>query len=154
MGPRRSQPVHRVEARDRLDLGGRDAEEDADLAERVPRHGALDGLRQVQQRHHRRSAMRVRIARHDDVGILTDGPLEHGHQRSTPPRTGSSDATEATVSAPRYPSMMAGSAWRLTNDGSRILTRYGRCPPSDTIRYPSSPRGDSTALKTSPAGTS
>ena len=67
--------------------------------------------------------MLLRIAGHDRPRVLEHVALEHRHQRSTPPITGSIDAFAATESATRYPSIIAGSAWRFTNDGSRIFTR-------------------------------
>ena len=48
---------------------------------------------------------------------------------------------------------MTGSAWRFTKLGSRMCTRAGLAEPSATTKQPSSPRGDSIALYTSPGGT-
>ncbi|CPU63568.1 Uncharacterised protein [Mycobacteroides abscessus] len=45
-----------------------------------------------------------------------------GH-RSTPPSTGSRDATATTTSATWPPSHIAATAWRLLNDGSRKCAR-------------------------------
>ena len=99
----------------------------ADLAQRLARHHALDRLREVEQRHHRRAPVRVRVARHDRRRASSEhGRLEHGHQRSTPPITGSSDAIAAIdVGDEVALDHRRGSAWRFTNEGSRIFTRYG-----------------------------
>ena len=58
--------------------------------------------------------------------------LDVGHQRSTPPMTGSIDATAAMTSATIPPSLIAGIVCRLTKLGSRTWTRSGRVPPSET----------------------
>lgn len=67
--------------------------------------------------------------------------------------TGSMLATAAMTSATMPPSAIAGVACRLTKDGSRKWTRYGRVPPSLTTWAPSSPRGDSIGAYACPAGT-
>src|SRR5487761_890533 len=69
----------------------------------------------------------------------------HLHQRSTSPKTISIVPMLATTSASSLPITRCGSAWRLMNDGARILTRYGRFEPSLTTKKPTSPRGDSIA---------
>src|SRR5690606_25224248 len=76
-----------------------------------------------------------------------------GHQRSTPPSTGSIDATATTTSATCPPSHIMETACRLLNDGSRKCARYGLVPPSETRCTPSSPRGCSTVWNVWPAGT-
>ena len=72
---------------------------------------------------------------------------------STPPITGSMLATDEITSASIPPSASAGRDCRLLNEGSRRWTRYGRVPPSLTTWQASSPRGDSIAAYTWPAGT-
>ena len=57
------------------------------------------------------------------------------------------------TSAIMPPSLIAGIDCRFTKLGSRTCTRIGRVPPSETRWQPSSPRGDSTAVYTWPAGT-
>ena len=71
----------------------------------------------------------------------TDPPDSSLTHRSTPPITGSIDATAATTSAIIEPSAIAGIACRFTKPGSRRCTRHGRVPPEDTTWQPSSPRG-------------
>ena len=61
----------------------------------------------------------------------TAGSEVLGH-RSTPPITGSMDATATMTSATWPPSHIAAMACRLVKDGSRKCTRYGRVPPSLT----------------------
>src|SRR5262249_23750885 len=147
---RRPQPVHRVEGRHGLHLGGRDPEELADLAERVLRHHPVDRLREVEQRHDRGALAGRRVASHDRARVVERPSFEHPlalappHQRSPPPITGSSEAIAGMMSAISAPSIRSGTACRFTNEGSRIFTRYGRFPPSDTTYIPSSPRGAST----------
>ena len=41
-------------------------------------------------------------------------------------------AITAITSATNPPRTICGAAWRLANDGSRIFTRAGRFPPSET----------------------
>src|SRR3954452_19485867 len=67
-----------------------------------------------------------------------------GHYRSTPPMTGSMEPTAVMTSATMPPIEIADADCRLTKDGSRKCTRYGRVPPSLTTWAPSPPRGDST----------
>src|SRR5699024_747491 len=92
-------------------------------------HIALLGLHQVQQRQQR--GARFGVAAQDELrigiepfanlgGILT---LVLGHQRSTPPMTGSIEATAMTTSATEPPSHMIDSACRLLNEGSRKWAR-------------------------------
>src|SRR6188472_454928 len=66
------------------------------------------------------------------------GPHRH---RSTPPMTGSNEATATTTSETMPPSHIAGIACRLVKLGSRKCARNGRVPPSETTWAPSSPRG-------------
>src|SRR6202022_2317981 len=65
------------------------------------------------------------------------------HQRSISPSTISSVPMDAMTSAISRPSTIFFKAWRFTNDGARILMRYGFGEPSLAIKHPSSPRGDS-----------
>ena len=46
--------------------------------------------------------------------------------------TGSTLATQAMTSATKFPSTIFGTACRLTNDGPRMCTRYGRLDPLET----------------------
>src|SRR6185436_888903 len=156
----RPQPVHRVEGRDRFDLGGRDADQLADLPECVLGHHPVDRLGQIEQRHDRGARTGWRVPVDDPPCVVQGGAGEHRaapsrrHQRSTPPITGSIEAIAGMMSAISAPSIRSGTACRLTNDGSRMCTRYGRWLPSDTTYIPSSPRGASTVTYTSPGGTS
>ena len=135
-------PVHRVERGDRGHLGGcelelRCAEVDSGRGE-----VAVLGLHQVQQGQQRRPG--VGIAG-DDLSGIAGQPLGHldriglrpsGYRwpglvgpraevevyrrhLSTPPITGSIDATAAIASATIPPSHIAATACRLVNDGSR-----------------------------------
>ena len=133
--------VHRVERRDRADLGARQAdllgaERDALVGDVV-----LDALHQVQQRQQRRA--RHRVAAHDAVGRLVDllvqrrqlgglGRLGIAH-RSTPPITGSSEATTTMTSETDWSRLITSAACRLTKLGSRTWTRYGRFVPVEVI---------------------
>src|SRR5262249_38585054 len=63
--------------------------------------------------------------------------------RSTSPKTISILPMTATTSAINEPSTIVGSAERLTKEGARMWTRYGRSAPSLTTWNPSSPRADS-----------
>ena len=127
--------VHRVEGRDRVDLGHRQvelvgAEGHARLAD-VP----LLRLDQVQQRQQRRpgpgiagdDVLGVRFQTGDDLVGEPIGPalrcdLVLAH-RSTPPITGSILATAAMTSATVPPSHIAATACRCTKEGSRKCTR-------------------------------
>ena len=53
------------------------------------------------------------------VGPLAEFQERHAHQLSTPPITGSIDATAVIASATMPPSHIAATACRLLNDGSR-----------------------------------
>lgn len=123
----RPAPVHRVEGGDRGDLGGGEAEQLG--AERHARTGdvPLLGLHQVQQRQQRGAAvgvagdhlLRVRFEPGAHLGrVGGGGELRHpqtdfltyfGH-RSTPPITGSMDATATMTSATWPPSHIAAMA--------------------------------------------
>src|SRR5213079_2058432 len=67
-------------------------------------------------------------AQADARGLLGGG----GGHRSTPPITGSMDATATMTSATWPPSHIAAMVCRLVKDGSRKCTRCGRVPPSLT----------------------
>src|ERR1700687_569703 len=54
------------------------------------------------------------------------------HQRSTSPNTISRVPIIATTSATMWPRTILSKACKLTNDGGRILTRYGCTVPSLT----------------------
>lgn len=132
--------VHRVEGGDRGDLGGGEAEQLG--AERHARTGDVPLLRlhEVQQRQQRGAAagvagdhlLRIRFEPGAHLGrVGGGGELRHpqtdfaacfGH-RSTPPITGSMDATATMTSATWPPSHIAAMAWRLVKDGSRKWTR-------------------------------
>src|SRR5215475_5979094 len=125
-------------------------------AERYPVVGyeAFLGLHEVQQRQQGRAALGVAA---DDLGRHWGKAgarlIAERHYLSTPPITGSMLATAAMTSATMPPSHITDTACRFVNDGSRKCTRYGLVPPSLTAWQPSSPRGDSTAAYTCPAGT-
>ena len=74
---------------------------------------------EVQQRHDRRA--RPRVARHDlaHLGTRLLGHRRRQAHRSTPPMTGSIDATAEMTSAIMPPSHIAATACKLVNDGSR-----------------------------------
>ena len=139
--------VLRVERRDPADLGGLEVE--LLRAEGDPAAGdeAVDALDEVQQRQQGRP--RLRVARDDGVGVrvqlgenvvgvgrlallahrevaggaCASGREVAGHQRSTPPMTGSIEATATMTSATWPPSHIAATACRLLNDGSRKCAR-------------------------------
>src|SRR5205085_9080999 len=65
---------------------------------------------------------------------------------STSPRTMSMEPISATTSATRCPRTRRRNPCRLQNDGGRTRKRYGLVDlPSLTMKYPSSPFGDSIA---------
>src|SRR5699024_10639960 len=86
------------------------------------------GLDEVQHRQQGRACLRVAG---DDLPGLAAQPLLHlgcvrgddAHQRSTPPRTGSIEASVTTTSASWPPSLMIDVDWRLEKDGSRKWAR-------------------------------
>src|SRR5688572_9768786 len=121
---------HRVEGGHGFDFGRRQPQDLGDLPHPLAGHVALLRLDQVEEREQRRSW--VGIPRHQRLGFRPKLLREHGHQRSTPPITGSTLATEATTSATRPPRTISGNAGRLQKEGSRTRTRYGRTPPSET----------------------
>src|SRR6266511_1558957 len=132
ISPGGTEAEHGVEARYGLHLGCLQSQEVGHLLQSLAGHPALHRLHQVQERHDGRALPAVRIPGQDALGIRPELRREHRHQRSTPPMTGSTLAMAAMTSATRPPSTIDGTAWRLTNEGSRIRTRYGRCPPLET----------------------
>ena len=112
--------VHRVEGRDRGDLGRGEAELLGDDLHALGRDLIVDALREVQQGHHRGPGMGV--AR-DDLAHLRHDALVVGHQRSTPPMTGSMLATAAMTSEIMLPLDIAAVDCRLLKDASRKCTR-------------------------------
>src|SRR6516165_1941168 len=146
--------VHRVVRRHRDDLGLGQAELARAVGDAVVGQVALLGLHQVQQRQQGRP--RAGVPADDLAGVrIQPGAnlITERHYLSTPPITGSMLATAAITSATMPPSVIAASACRLVNEGSRKCTRNGLVPPSLTAWQPSSPRGDSTAVYTCPSGT-
>lgn len=134
--------VHGVEGRDRGDLGGGQVEHLGAEADAGAGDVPLLGLDEVQQRQQRRA--RTGVAGDHLLGVrFQPGPYVHrivgggerGHpqlhvmvcrsgvHRSTPPITGSMDATATMTSATWPPSHIAAMAWRLVKDGSRKCTR-------------------------------
>src|SRR4029079_3730595 len=93
----RTQPDHRVEARDGLDLGGGRVEQIGDLARRAARDVPLDGLREVEQGEDRGARPVFRVAADRGARVGKQVVREHRHQRSTPPITGSTLEITATV---------------------------------------------------------
>src|SRR5690625_4508423 len=170
--------VHRVEGRHTGDLGLGQIEELGAQLDTGRCDVPLVRLHQVQHGQQCRPWLRVaghqlqhlgasllvelatgrRVLPRGTLAGVTGGPVvgnrlvRIGH-RSTPPITGSSEATATTTSETMLPSHMAGTACRLLNDGSRKCARQGRVPPSETTCTPSSPRGASIASYTWPAGT-
>src|SRR5262245_35716630 len=101
------------------------------------------------EQHHVRDANQRRVQDDDDFQKRDDEGVDH---RSTSPSTTSSDPMSATTSATRWPLAMRRSACRLQNDGGLTRKRYGFVDlPSLTMKYPSSPFGDSIAWYVSPA---
>lgn len=135
-------PVHRVEGGDRGDLGGGQLQHVRAELHAGPGDVAVLGLHEVQQRQQggagvgvaRDDLARVRLQPGPDVVRVggrgqfrhaqADAPLgRRGGHRSTPPITGSMDATATMTSATWPPSHIAAMAWRLVKDGSRKWTR-------------------------------
>src|SRR5919106_2292358 len=121
---------HGVKGGHSLDFRGGETQDLGDLSHPVTRDVTFFRLDQVQERQERRS--RVRVSSHQRVGFRPGFRRENAHQRSTPPITGSTLATEATTSATNRPRTISGSARRLQKEGSRTRTRYGRTPPLET----------------------
>src|SRR5690606_28559369 len=138
--------VHRVEGRDGADLGLGEVEDLRAGGDALGRDAPLGGLHQVQ--HRQQGAACLRIAPRQLAQLVERGLAQRvgnllGH-RSTPPITGSIEATATMTSESMPPSLIAETPWRLTNEGSRKWTRNGRVPPSDTAWQAISPLGDST----------
>ena len=137
--------VLRVEGRDAGDLGGGEVEDLGAEVDAAARDVAVHALHEVQQRQERGALLRV--AGHDLLGVSVQ-LREHvrgirllalrghaqvsrrglvtefcGHYRSTPPMTGSSEATATMTSATWPPSHIAAVACRLLNEGSRKCAR-------------------------------
>ena len=112
--------VHRVEGRHGGHLGGAQREGLRAGGDPLGAHVALLGLHEVQHRQQRRARLGVATS---ELGELGHGRLGDGHQRSTPPITGSMLATAATTSATWPPSHMAATDCRLLKLGSRKCTR-------------------------------
>src|SRR6266508_2548354 len=132
VSPGGTEAQHGVEARHGLDLRRLQPQEIGHLLQALAGDAALVRLHQVQERHDGRALPAWGVPGQDPFGIRPELGREHRHQRSTPPMTGSTLAMAAITSATRPPSTMDGTAWRLTNEGSRIRTRYGRWSPSET----------------------
>ena len=131
--------VLRVEGRDAGDLGRGQVEHVGAELDAAPGDVALLALHEVQQRQQRRPGLRVardhllrrRRAARQRVGRV--GAVESAagrargvggrHQRSTPPITGSIEATATMTSATWPPSHIAAVACRLLKDGSRKCAR-------------------------------
>ncbi len=135
-------PVHGVEGGDGGHLGRGQAEHVRAEPHPGARDVALLRLHQVQQRQQGGPGVRVagddlaRVglqSRSDVVRVVGRGQLGHaeadallrgtGGHRSTPPITGSMDATATMTSATWPPSHIAAIACRLVKDGSRKWTR-------------------------------
>ena len=114
--PHRTPLVHRVKSRDRGDLGSGETQHVGDDPHRLRGDLILNTLGKVQHRHHRGAGLG--IPGHD-VAHLVAHVLVEGHQRSTPPMTGSMLATAAMTSEIIDPSHMAAVACRLLKEGSR-----------------------------------
>lgn len=140
--PARLAAVHGVEGRDGGDLGGGEVEHLGAEADAGTGDMPLLGLYEMQQRQQRRA--RAGVAGDHLLGVrFQPGPYvrrvigggECGHpqlhvlvcrsgvHRSTPPITGSMDATATMTSATWPPSHIAAMACRLVKDGSRKCTR-------------------------------
>src|SRR5512133_765336 len=85
--------------------------------------------------------MAIRCRRQRLEGVAQGAAFRPHRHRSTPPMTGSNEATATTTSETIPPSHIAGIACRLVKLGSRKCARNGRVPPSETTWAPSSPRG-------------
>src|SRR4029453_10547455 len=91
-----------------------------------------------------------RVQHDHNLQERNDERIDH---RSTSPSTTSSEPMRATTSAMRWPRHSVRSPCRLQNDGGRTRNRHGFVDlPSLTMKYPSSPFGDSIAWYVSPAG--
>ena len=112
--------VHRVEGCDGRDLCRRETELLGDDLHALGRDLVVDALHQVEQGHHSGSGVGVAL---DDLAHLRHHALVVGHQRSTPPMTGSMLATAAMTSEIMLPLDIAAVDCRLLNDGSRKCTR-------------------------------
>src|SRR5690606_39142766 len=108
-----------VERRDRGDLGAGEAEDLGAQRDAAGADVAVLGLDEVQHREQRGPGLRV--ARDDLGGLPAQALLRlrcvagDAHQRSTPPRTGSSEASVTTTSASWPPSLMIDIDCRLEN---------------------------------------
>lgn len=135
-------PVHGVEGGDGGDLGRGQAQHVRAEPHPGARDMALLGLHEVEQRQQggpgvgvaRDHFARVRLQPGPDLVRVggcgqfghaqADAPLgRRGGHRSTPPITGSMDATATMTSATWPPSHIAAMACRLVKDGSRKWTR-------------------------------
>ena len=137
--------VLRVERRDPGDLRGRQVEQLGAQVDAAAGDVAVDRLHEVQQREQRRALLgvagddlggvgaelRLDVRRVGLLGLLTDREVTGcgleaevvGHQRSTPPMTGSMEATATMTSATWAPSHIAATACRLLKLGSRKCAR-------------------------------
>src|SRR6185437_4741159 len=137
-----------------LRVEGRDFE-DADIGHAQHRGDGLDGgpgdpalllLRAPQDGDHGRLLPAGRVARDDlfrprlifgresEAGGLNGliGETANRHQRSTSPKTISSEPRIADTSASMWPRVMKSIALRWAKPGALILQRYGRLVPSET----------------------
>src|SRR5262249_8629284 len=120
----------------------------ADAHRTEPRLRPRDDLA-LQQNHVGDRREHTREQHDEDLEKWDDELVDH---RSTSPSTMSIDPINATTSAMRWPRTRRGNACRLQNDGGRTRKRYGFVDlPSLTMKYPSSPFGDSMAWYVSPA---
>src|SRR5690606_36321984 len=131
--------VHRVERGDARDLGGGQTQQVGAHLDALRGDAALDRLHEVQHRQERTA--RVGVPPHEFLEFGERGARVRGAHRSTPPMTGSIEATATMTSDSMPPSLMIDVACRLTKDGSRKCARYGRVPPSLTRWHAISPRG-------------
>src|SRR5205823_8680667 len=114
--PDGTQMEHVVEGRDRLAVGGREAERVADLLERLRREpAAVPLLREPERGQDRRARLRILLRRAPDLVAERPGRP----QRSTSPMTVSSDPTIAIMSATYASAMQVAVASSATNEGAR-----------------------------------
>src|SRR4029077_8364311 len=117
---RRFAPDHGVISERFIDLQETHAEARGDLRYHGVAYAAKSILRVESTGHERRALERVTLHERLELLFECEGQL---HQRSTAPRTISIVPMQAIMSATRRRSESLGSAWRLTKEGARTLTR-------------------------------
>src|SRR4029077_11860179 len=117
---RRFAPYHGVISQRFIDLQETQAEARGNLRYDVVAYVTKSILRIESHGHERRAFDRVTLHERLELLFEYEGQL---HQRSTSPRTISIVPMQAIMSSLRRRSESLGSAWRLTKEGARTLTR-------------------------------